>query len=63
MLDWPCHCRGQIKRSLCGGQAGEFVHGNLAVCPLVHEVVHCLPFDRKNRELFEHQTAAGKWYI
>lgn len=35
MLDWPCHPRGQIKRSLYGGEAGEFVKIDSAVCLLV----------------------------
>lgn len=45
-LAWPCHFRGQIKRSLYRGEAGEFVHGDLTVCVLVHNVVPCLLFDR-----------------
>lgn len=54
MLDWPCHSRGQIKRSLCGGEAGEFVHGDLAACAPAHNVTHCLPIDGGNRELLEN---------
>ncbi len=45
MLDRPCHSRGQIKRSLCRVEAGEFVHGDLARCPLAHNVAHCLTVD------------------
>lgn len=44
MLDWPCHSRGQIKRSLCRGAAGEFVQGDLVVYPLVKHVAHSLLF-------------------
>lgn len=44
MLDWPCHFRGQIKRSLCGGDAGEFVKSDSAVCVYVTNVVQSLCF-------------------
>ena len=54
MLDWPCHSRGQIKRSLCRGEAGEFVHGDLAVCLPGHNVLHCVVFDWKNQELLQN---------
>lgn len=54
MLDWPRHSRGQIKRSLCRGEAGEFVHGDLAVCPLGHNEVLCLLFDWKSQELLQN---------
>lgn len=65
MLDWPCHSRGQIKRSFFGGEAGEFVQDDLAAGLLVQNAAHCLLFGRDDRELLKELDSCWvlKWHF
>lgn len=50
MLGWPSHSRGQIKRSLCGEEEGEFVQSDSAARLVVNNAIHVPTFSSKNQD-------------